>query len=147
MGFGRPKIPLIPNRPPSASLGTGCAPYRGTPRRRGSTQVGYALGGRARYAPDSATFPNGTHVCEVEIDPETGETAILRYLAVDDVGTVIDPLGAKGAGEAGTVGALPAAMCAVADALATEEAADLDMPATPERIWRAMKGRTAGTLR
>ena len=169
------------------------------------------LGGRARYAPDSATFPNGTHVCEVEIDPETGETAILRYLAVDDVGTAINPLlldgqihggvaqgigqallerivfdadsgqnltgsfmdyampraddlcfvqteynpvptslnplGAKGAGEAGTVGALPAVMCAVADALGTEEAADFDMPATSERIWRAMKGRIAGTRR
>ncbi len=160
------------------------------------------LNGGARYAPDSATFPNGTHVCEVEIDPETGEAAIARYVAVDDVGTVINPLlldgqihggvaqgigqalferivfdrengqnltgsfmdyampraddlcfvetgsspvptalnplGAKGAGEAGTVGALPAVMCAIADALGSEEAEDLDMPATPERIWRIL---------
>ena len=132
--------------------------------------------------PGDATFPNGCHVCEVEIDPETGETALLRYVVVDDVGTVINPLllkgqihggvaqglgqilgeevrydaagqiltasfadypmprasdlcdievlsnpvptttnplGVKGAGEAGTVGALPAVQAAVIDALTT----------------------------
>ena len=46
----------------------------------------------ATYAPERDTFPNGCHVCEVEIDPETGEVALLSYLVVDDVGTVINPL-------------------------------------------------------
>ena len=172
-----------------------------------AAKAGDGLAGRARFAPGAATFPNGTHVCEVEIDPETGAVAILRYLAVDDVGTVVNPLlldgqihggvaqgagqalverivfdaesgqnltgsfmdyampraddlcfvdtgcnpvptalnplGAKGAGEAGTVGALPAVICAIADALDTDDAQDLDMPAQAERIWRALKGRGA----
>jgi carbon-monoxide dehydrogenase large subunit len=148
--------------------------------------------------PDDATFPNGTHICEVEIDPETGVTEIVRYVVSDDVGTVINPmlvkgqmhggiaqgagqalaeqilydedgqivtgsfmdyvmprasdlpdlpvisnpvptrnnpLGAKGAGEAGAVGALAVVMNAVAHALG---AAHLDMPASPERVWRAL---------
>ncbi len=163
------------------------------------------LAGEAVYVPDAATFPNGTHICEVEIDPETGKTAVLRYIAVDDVGTVVNPLlldgqihggvaqgigqafleriafdresgqnltgsfmdyampraddlcfvetgynpvptalnplGAKGAGEAGTVGALPAAMCAIVDAIGGDAAEILDMPATPERVWRALRNR------
>jgi carbon-monoxide dehydrogenase large subunit len=148
--------------------------------------------------PDDATFPNGTHICEVEIDPETGVTEIVRYVVADDVGTVINPmlvkgqmhggiaqgagqalaeqilydvdgqivtgsfmdyvmprasdlpnlpvisnpvptrnnpLGAKGAGEAGAVGALAVVMNAVAHAL---DVAHLDMPASPERVWRAL---------
>ena len=160
------------------------------------------LSGDALFTPSSPTFPNGTHICEVEIDPQTGRIAIVRYATVDDVGTVLNPLllegqvqggvvqgigqalleairfdpvsgqlltgsfldyalpraddvcaivtgsnpvptalnplGVKGAGEAGTVGALPAVMCAVADALAREGARDVDMPATPERLWRAL---------
>jgi carbon-monoxide dehydrogenase large subunit len=145
----------------------------------------------------------------VEIDPQTGSVAIVRYATVDDVGTVLNPLllegqiqggvvqgigqalleairfdphsgqiltgsfldyampraddvcaiktasnavpttlnplGVKGAGEAGTVGALPAVMCAVADALARYGAADVDMPATPERLWRALsEAKNAG---
>ena len=154
------------------------------------------------YSPTQDTFPNGCHVCEVEIDPETGAVTILRYSVVDDVGTVINPktlkgqihggvvqglgqvlmeqvvyepqsgqlltasfmdyampraadicgievasnpvptklnpLGAKGAGEAGTVGALPAVMNAVVDALAPLGVGTLDMPATPLRVWQAM---------
>ena len=152
--------------------------------------------------PGDATFPNGCHIAEVEIDPETGVTALLRYVVVDDVGTVINPLllkgqihggvaqgfgqvfgenvlyndgqiltasfmdypmpragdlpdlevtsnphptasnplGVKGAGEAGTVGALPVLMSAVLDALRPAGVEWLDMPATPERVWRAIRG-------
>ena len=55
------------------------------------------------------------------------------------VPTGLNPLGAKGAGEAGTVGALPAVMNAVMDALAPLEVRHLDMPATPERVWQAIR--------
>jgi carbon-monoxide dehydrogenase large subunit len=155
------------------------------------------------YAPERATFPNSCHVCEVEVDPETGLVKLLDYRVVDDVGTVINPLtlkgqihggvaqgvgqilgeqvvyepgtgqllsasfmdyvmpradvmcsihvesnpyptgnnplGAKGAGEAGCVGALPAVMLAIMDALGTVGVRELDMPATPERVWRAIQ--------
>jgi carbon-monoxide dehydrogenase large subunit len=147
-------------------------------------------------------YPNGCHICEVEIDIETGETGIVRYNVVDDVGTVLNPLllhgqihggvaqgagqalmedihfdesgqmvtasfmdyamphahnfpaihveanpvptktnplGTKGAGEAGCVGALPAVVNAVVDALAEFGVTHIEMPATPERIWRAMQ--------
>ncbi|HEY1506390.1 MAG TPA: xanthine dehydrogenase family protein molybdopterin-binding subunit [Stellaceae bacterium] len=160
------------------------------------------------YDPDGQTFPCGTHVCELEIDEETGKIALHRYVAVDDVGTVINaltlhgqvqggvaqgvgqamgehivydpdsgqlisgsfmdysmpraddlcaihvddhptptktnPLGAKGAGEAGTVGALPAVMNAALDALAPLGIRHIEMPLTPEKIWRAIRdARTA----
>lgn len=155
------------------------------------------------FSPKQDTWPNGCHVCEVEIDPDTGSVVLLGYLVVDDVGTVVNPLtlagqihggvaqgvgqalmeevvydhesgqlltvsfmeyampradtlpdlvigsnpvptalnplGAKGAGEAGTVGALPAVMNAVIDALAPLGVRHLDMPATPERVWRAIQ--------
>jgi aerobic carbon-monoxide dehydrogenase large subunit len=155
------------------------------------------------FSPAADTFPNGTHVCEVEVDPDTGAVQIVRYLVVDDVGTVINPLtlkgqihggvaqglgqvlmeqvaydpqsgqllsasfmdyampratdmsditvksnpvptklnplGAKGAGEAGTVGALPAVMNAILDALAPLGVRELDMPATSDKIWRAIQ--------
>jgi carbon-monoxide dehydrogenase large subunit len=155
------------------------------------------------FAPASDTWPNGCHVCEVEVDPDTGAVALARYTIVDDVGTVINPLtlkgqihggiaqgvgqalmeqvvydpdsgqlltgslmdyampraadfcdiviesnpvptrlnplGAKGAGEAGTVGALPAVVNAVMDALAPLGVAALDMPASAERVWRALR--------
>ena len=154
------------------------------------------------FAPIQDTYPNGCHVCEVEIDPDTGHVQIVNYAVVDDVGTVINPktlkgqihggvaqgvgqvlmeqvlydresgqlmtgsfmdyampradtfpdievqsnpvptklnpLGAKGAGEAGTVGALPAVMNAIIDALAPLGVADMEMPATSERVWRAL---------
>jgi aerobic carbon-monoxide dehydrogenase large subunit len=156
------------------------------------------------FSPAQDTFPNGCHVCEVEIDPETGALTIERYSVVDDVGTVVNPktlkgqihggvaqglgqvlmeevvydrqsgqlltasfmdyampraadmsaidiessivptrlnpLGVKGAGEAGTVGALPAVMNAILDALAPLGVTHLDMPATPARIWQAIAG-------
>src|SRR6266581_3122424 len=154
------------------------------------------------FAPDDNTYPNGCHVCEVEIDPDTGALEIVRYVVIDDVGTVVNPiglkgqihggvaqglgqalmeqviydresgqnltgsfmdycmpradtmphmestsnpvptkrnpLGAKGAGEAGTVGALPAIVNAVVDALAPVSVKYFDMPATSARIWQAM---------
>ena len=152
------------------------------------------------YHGAAPTFPNGCHICEVEIDPETGVVEVLSYHVLDDFGRVINPMlvegqvhggiaqglgqallencvydaetgqmltasftdyamprahdvpdidfayrefpckthamGAKGCGEAGTVGALPAVMSAIADAIGIEH---LDMPATPERVWRAMQ--------
>ncbi len=155
------------------------------------------------FVPPGDTWPNGCHVCEVEVDPDTGAVALAGYVIVDDVGTVINPLtlkgqihggvaqgvgqalmeqvvydpdsgqlltgsfmdyampradtfcdihvesqpvptalnplGAKGAGEAGTVGALPAVMNAVVDALAPLGVRALDMPATAERVWRAIQ--------
>jgi carbon-monoxide dehydrogenase large subunit len=155
------------------------------------------------FSPENHTFPNGCHVCEVEIDPDTGTVDVVRYAVVDDVGTVINPLtlkgqihggvvqglsqilferieydpesgqlltgsfmdycipraddvcamevgsnpvptklnplGVKGAGEAGTVGALPAVMNAIMDALAPLGVRELDMPATSDRVWRAIR--------
>jgi aerobic carbon-monoxide dehydrogenase large subunit len=160
------------------------------------------------FSPPQDTFPNGSHLCEVEIDPDTGRVELVKYTVVDDVGTVINPkllkgqihggvaqgvgqalmervvydprsgqllsasfmdyampraddfgaieiesapvptklnpLGAKGAGEAGTVGALPAVMLAVLDALAPLGVTALDMPATPERVWQAIKRANRG---
>jgi carbon-monoxide dehydrogenase large subunit len=163
---------------------------------------GVAAKGEATFKPQSGTFPNGTHICEVEVDPETGVVEIIAYSAVEDIGNVINPmtahgqihggvaqgigqvmgeeiiydgegqmlngsfmdyrmpraddmpfmrlgfhpvptkvnpLGAKGVGEAGTVGALSAGMNAVNDALARLSVRHLDMPATPERVWRAIQ--------
>jgi carbon-monoxide dehydrogenase large subunit len=163
----------------------------------------------ATYASKRDTFPNGCHVCELEIDPATGEIALQTYVVVDDVGTVINPLtlagqihggvaqgvgqilmeqvayepesgqlltasfmdycmpradnmcgirivsnpvptqsnplGAKGAGEAGTVGAMPAVMIAVMNALEPLGVREFDMPATSDRIWRAIHDAQART--
>jgi carbon-monoxide dehydrogenase large subunit len=153
--------------------------------------------------PNNASFPNGCHICEVEIDEDTGRFELVNYVVVDDVGTMINPqivkgqihggiaqalgqtmaeqivydadsgqmltaslmdyglprasdlcdidvhgnpvptpnnrLGAKGAGEAGTVGGLAAVMNAVVDALRPLGITHLDMPASPERIWAALR--------
>jgi carbon-monoxide dehydrogenase large subunit len=155
------------------------------------------------FSPSDTTYPNGSHVCEVEIDAETGQLDILNYVVVDDVGTVVNPiglkgqiqggvmqglgqavmeqvaydpesgqlltgtfmdyampraedlaaikiesnpcptklnpLGAKGAGEAGTVGALPAIVNAVMDALTPLGVKHIDMPTTSARIWQAIQ--------
>jgi len=155
------------------------------------------------FAPADNTYPNGSHVCEVEIDAETGELEILNYVVVDDVGTVVNPIGlkgqihggvmqglgqavmeqvvydresgqllsgsfmdyampraddlgaikvesnpcptklnpigAKGAGEAGTVGALPAIVNAVLNALAPLGVTHIEMPTTSQRIWQAIR--------
>jgi carbon-monoxide dehydrogenase large subunit len=172
--------------------------------------AGEPLGGAASYAPDAVTFPNGCHVSEVEIDPETGTVTILRYLVVEDFGVLINPmlvegqvhggvtqgigqilmeqthwdpksgqlltgsfmdyalpradhlpffeiasnphptsknsLGVKGAGEAGSVGALACLMNAIVDALAPAGVGHLDMPATPERIWRALRAAATSSV-
>ena len=160
----------------------------------------------ATYTARVQNFPNGCHVCELEIDAETGAVDIIRYSVVDDVGTVINPLllkgqvvggvvqgigqvlmeeicfdetgqnvtasfmdyaiprasdvsafevksnpvptktnplGVKGAGEAGSVGALPAVANALVDALSHLGVRDIDLPATPERIWRAIQAAKA----
>jgi len=160
------------------------------------------LEGAAEFTPKVATFPNGCHVCEIEIDPETGAAAIVAYTVVDDFGEVINPLllagqvhggiaqgigqallervvydrdgqllsgsftdyampragempsldfrwkvipcrtnplGIKGCGEAGAIGAPPAVINAVIDALAERGVTAIDMPATPERLWRALQ--------
>jgi len=159
------------------------------------------------FVPKQDTWPNGCHVCEVEVDPETGAVALARYLVVDDVGTVINPMtlkgqvhggvaqgvgqalmeqvvydpqsgqllsasfmeyampraddfcdmviesspvptklnpmGAKGAGEAGTVGALPVVMAAVVNALEPLGVRELDMPASADRVWEAIQAARA----
>jgi carbon-monoxide dehydrogenase large subunit len=189
----------------------------GTDRRLGIEEVARAAFDPARQAPGvepgfdesghftppQPTFPNGCHVCEVEIEPDTGHIDILRYLVVDDFGTIINPmllagqvqggvaqgvgqamlertvfdpetgqlltgsltdyciaraedlpaiefaynivpcrtnpLGVKGAGEAGAIGAPPALVNAVVDALGELSIAHLDMPLTPERVWQAIQ--------
>jgi carbon-monoxide dehydrogenase large subunit len=152
-------------------------------------------------------FPNGCHICELEIDPETGTVEITRYSVVDDVGTVLNPLllkgqivggvaqgvgqilmedirfdadgqlmtgsfmdyampradnfspvevksnpvptrtnplGVKGAGEAGCVGAMPAVANALVDALSHLGVKHIEMPATPERVWRTIRQANGG---
>ena len=160
--------------------------------------------GLADVVQDEATYPNGTHICEVEIDPETGHVEIVRYTIVDDFGMTVNPvlllgqihggvvqgvaqclsegvvysedgqlltasfmdyavpradgmpffdfetrnvpsttnaMGIKGAGEAGTIGACPAAMNALVDALDRARGVrHIEMPATPQRIWEALNG-------
>ena len=154
-------------------------------------------------AAGNATFPNGCHVCEVEIDPETGVVELAGYWGVEDVGRVLNPLvvegqvqggvvqgigqalleevvydpdngqlitatfqdyampragdlpfiesrfnevltptnawGAKGVGEAGTVAAIATVMNAVNDALASAGVGEMEMPATPLRVWQALQ--------
>jgi carbon-monoxide dehydrogenase large subunit len=157
----------------------------------------------ATYLGQKDTYPNGCHICEVEVDPETGDVKLERYAVVDDVGTVMNPiglkgqihggvaqgvgqilgeqvvwdresgqlltasfqdyvmpradmmcsmeiksnpvptphnpLGAKGAGEAGTIAAPPALVLAVQDALRPLGVVVPAMPLTPARVWRALR--------
>ena len=158
----------------------------------------------AVYSAPVANYPNGVHICEIEIDRDTGQVQVVRYHVVDDVGTVINPLlmhgqvqggiaqgvgqalmedihfdtsgqlvtasfqdyamphahdlcdievdanpvptktnplGVKGVGEAGCVGALPAVVNALVDALSEFGVRHIEMPATPERVWRAMQSK------
>ena len=157
----------------------------------------------AFYDPTNFTFPAGTYIAEVEVDPQTGVTRLDRFTAVDDFGTLINPmivegqvhgglvqgigqallenctydaetgqlltgsfmdyampraddfphfeighvctpcthnpLGTKGCGEAGAIGSPPAVINAILDALAPLGVKDLDMPATPHRVWQAIQ--------
>jgi carbon-monoxide dehydrogenase large subunit len=157
------------------------------------------------YKPTAYSFPSGCHVCEVEIDPDTGEVALVAYSAVNDFGVVVNPLllegqvhggvaqgigqalyeqllhdpdtgqlltgsfmdyclpraaelpffgwvrnevpcktnplGVKGCGESGCTASLAAVMSAVLDALAPRGVTTLDMPATAERVWRALRSK------
>ncbi len=166
-------------------------------------QFGIGLEASGAWAADPQNFPNGCHVCEVEIDPETGAVTIDRYAVVDDIGRVINPLvcegqvqgglaqgigqallevvvydaesgqllsgsfsdyampraddlpafdlgfievpcktnpiGVKGVGEAGSVGAPPTVMNAILDALRPLGVEHVDMPATPRRVWEAIR--------
>ena len=160
----------------------------------------------AFYDPKNFTFPAGCHICEVEVDPDTGVVQVLRFVAADDFGRIVNPmivegqvhggvtqgigqalyeqcvydeagqllsgsfmdyclpkadhvpdfevatnvtlcrhnaLGVKGCGEAGTIGATPAVINAVLDALSDYEVTDLPIPATPERVWRAIRAAAA----
>lgn len=161
----------------------------------------------AFYDPTNFTYPAGTYICEVEINPNTGETRVDRFTAVDDFGTIINPmivegqvhgglaqgigqalmencvydresaqlltgsfmdytmpraddlpefrighvctpcttnpLGTKGCGEAGAIGSPPAVMNAVLDALAPLGVKDMDMPATPHRVWETIQAAKA----
>ena len=159
---------------------------------------------------DIITFPNGCHIAEVEIDPETGEVTLDRYTAVDDYGTLINPLltigqvqggiaqgigqaltertvydsngellsgsfmdyhipramdlpdlditltgiptkanplGVKGSGQAGAIAAPPTIISAILNALAPLGVTHIDMPATPERVWRAIKNAASKNSR
>jgi carbon-monoxide dehydrogenase large subunit len=161
---------------------------------------------KAFYDPTNFTYPGGTHICEVEIDPTTGVVDVVNFAAVDDVGRVINPmivegqihgglaqgigqallencvydengqlvsgsymdytmpradnmpsfkvgqqstlcthntLGVKGCGEVGAIGSPPAVINAVVDALAELGVTDIEMPATPEKVWRAINDARA----
>ena len=169
-------------------------------------QFDVGLEASGTFAAEPPNYPNGCHVCEVEIDPETGLVTLARYAAVDDVGRVMNrllcegqihggvaqgvgqalmerivfdeagqlvtgsfqdyampraddfpelvseltevpaktnPLGVKGAGEAGATGAPPAVIGAVLDALRPLGIEQIDMPATPDRVWAAIKAHEA----
>jgi aerobic carbon-monoxide dehydrogenase large subunit len=175
----------------------------------GSPDAITSLDSEGDYLAPDMHFPNGCHICEIEIDPQTGRITVERYFAVDDVGTIVNapivhgqvhggvcqglgqvlmehcqynddgqfltgslmdyampratdlppistefhpvpspknPLGVKGSGECGVTGSLPALSNAIGDALARAGvSADLDMPFTPEKMWRAL--RTASLKR
>ncbi len=184
---------------------------KGTDRAISLVNLAKKLGGVAGVHPldagagmaHTSAFPGGAHVAEVEIDPATGVTEVLKYYAVDDCGNIVNhtllegqmhggimqgagqvfgehgmydkesgqlltgsfmdyfmpkagllrdiylgdhpmpsptnPLGVKGAGEAGTTGALPTLMNAILNALRPAGVTHLDMPATPSRVWEALR--------
>ena len=170
-------------------------------------ELGFGIAERHEYMPPGLTYPNGCHVCEVEVDPDTGVVDVLRYTVVDDLGKLLNPmlvdgqvhggivqgigqamlencvydaesgqlltgsfmdytmpraddvpsfdlayneipcttnpLGIKGAGEAGTIGSAPALINAIVDALSGFGVTHVDMPATPQQVWEAIQQATA----
>src|SRR5207245_1501744 len=88
------------------------------------SELGVGLQGAGAFSADVPSFPNGYHICEVEIDQETGAVVLDRYTVVDDIGTVA---------------ATPTVMSAILGALAPLGVHDVPMPATPERVWRAIR--------
>ena len=177
------------------------------PKRAAAAGVEPGLDETERYFAQGSSFPNGCHICEVEIDEKTGAVEIVGYTVVDDFGKVVNPLivegqvhggvvqgigqallehcvyepgsgqllsssfldycmpraddvpcidfatnetpcatnplGVKGCGEAGAIGAPPAVMNAVVDALGEYGIRHLDMPATPETVWRVIQSAKA----
>ena len=199
----------------AAALGADAVEYSDGKFEAGSKSIGFfdlakKVAGQSPHPMDcvaegsfGATFPNGCHIAEVEIDPETGVVDVVNYATVDDIGNVVDhtsvegqvhggvlqgvgqvlaehaiydsetgqllagsfmdypmpradwmraircaehpvptkanALGAKGVGESGTSGALGATMNAILDAVRFAGITDLDMPVTPDRLWRALR--------
>jgi len=171
-------------------------------------KFGIGLEADGSYSPNPPSHPNGAHVCELEVDPETGEVVIDRYFVVDDLGRVLNPLivrgqihggvvqglgqallehqvydrqsgqlvsgsfmdygmpradnmpnveaeleevpcktnplGVKGIGESGTIGAPPTVINAVIDALSPLGVDRIEMPATPLRVWQAISRARSG---
>jgi carbon-monoxide dehydrogenase large subunit len=166
-----------------------------------------SLDSDATYDPVNFSYPHGTHLCAMEVDTETGETRMRKYVACDDIGTIINPLivagqvhgglvqgiaqalweeavydesgtlvsgsfvdyllptaadtisfdldhttspsttnslGTKGVGEAGTIASTPAVVNAIVDAVRHLGVHDIQMPCTPERVWRAIQGGGTG---
>ncbi|WP_205473854.1 xanthine dehydrogenase family protein molybdopterin-binding subunit [Nocardioides sp. SYSU D00038] len=166
-----------------------------------------SIDSEATYDPVNFNFPHGTHLCAMEVDTETGELKMRKYVCVDDIGTIINPLivagqvhgglvqgiaqalweeavhdesgtlvsgsfvdyllptaadtisfeidhttspattnslGTKGVGEAGTIASTPAVVNAVVDAVRHLGVHDIQMPCTPERVWRAVNGAGSG---
>ncbi|MGH3902319.1 MAG: xanthine dehydrogenase family protein molybdopterin-binding subunit [Pseudonocardiaceae bacterium] len=161
-----------------------------------------SLDSEATFDPENFSFPHGTHLCATEVDTETGRVTIRRYVCVDDIGTVVNPLivegqihggvaqgiaqalfeeavydesgtlttatladylvpcasdlpslttdrtetpatsnplGVKGVGEAGTIASTPAVVNAIIDAVRHEGVTDIEMPCSPQRVWRAVQ--------
>jgi carbon-monoxide dehydrogenase large subunit len=211
-----PAARLLQAEPAAVTFGEGHYRVEGTDRCVALTEVARALARDGHHGPrdaplmaeihhrgDAVTYPAGCHVCEVEIDPETGAVKVVQFTAVDDVGRAVNPvivrgqsqgaiaqgigealmeevifdddtgqpltgslldyalpkaadipslnpisndipsptnaLGVKGAGEGGTTGAPAAVMNAVMDALAPLGVTALDMPASPNRVWAAIR--------
>jgi carbon-monoxide dehydrogenase large subunit len=202
---------MLEASPDQIDFADGRFPLRGTNRSVSLAEVAgkarekspEGLVESAEFVPPTVTYPNGCHLCEVEIDPETGVTRVIAYTVVEDIGTVlnpklahgqiqggvamgvgqalgevirydedsgqlvtgsfmdyqlpradempavvlatkpvptkVNPIGAKGVGEAGTVGAMVAVVNAICDALAPFGIDHIEMPATPARVWEAIE--------
>ncbi|HMD93555.1 MAG TPA: xanthine dehydrogenase family protein molybdopterin-binding subunit [Trebonia sp.] len=105
-----------------------------------------SLDSDATYDPNTFSFPHGTHLCAVDVDTETGKVRIRSYVATTARTTTpstTNPLGVKGVGEAGTIASTPAVVNAIVDALRPFGVADVPMPCTPERVWRAIQEASA----